>query len=126
MDDSQRHGNFTDMLTSIGKEHWLDKNVNSKFQHFFDTWDYVSPDTLRIEFGISNEMDRLDKKFKVHQDKQEENTYEGFSSYNTSLHFFNSVAPPQDDKYEQKLFFDPKDDMDGDENDGDASVYHKL
>jgi serine/threonine protein kinase len=127
MDDSQRHDSFKDMLVSIGKEHWLEKHVNSKFQHFFDTWDYVSPDTLRIEFGIANEMDRLDKKFKVHQDKQEDNFHEGLSSYNTSLHFFNSVAP-MEDKYEQKLFFDPKDNVDGDENEGDgeASVSYKM
>lgn len=123
MDDSQKQDSFEDMLASIGKEHWLDKNVNSKFQHFFDTWDYVSPDTLRIEFGIANEMDRLDKKFKVHQDSQDDEAAAqegGISSYNTSLHFFPSVAPTNDEpKFEQKLFFDPKDNVDGNEQDND-------
>lgn len=123
LDDADRLPSFGDMMASIGKEHWMDKKVNAKFQHFFDTWDYVSPDTLRIEFGIANEMDRLDKKFKVHQDKHDENTYEGISSYNTSLHFIQSIAPQQEDKYEPKLFFDAKDNVDAEvEN----TVYHKL
>ena len=118
MDDSQKHASFADMLASIGKEHWQEKYVNAKFQHFFDTWDYISPDTLRIEFGIANEMDRLDKKFKVHQDGEHEGTHEGLSSYKTSLHFLNSIAPPADEnKYEQKLFFDEKDNVDVDEED---------
>ena len=121
--DSDRMPSFVDMMTSIGKEHWMDKKVNTKFQHFFDTWDYVSPDTLRIEFGIANEMDRMDKKFKVHQDKQDgDNTHEGLSSYNTSLHFMQSTAP-QEDKFEPKMFFDAKDNVDGEvEN----TVYQKL
>lgn len=123
-EEVQRHDTYTEMLASIGKEHWLEKKVNSKFQHFFDTWDYVSPDTLRIEFGIANEMDRLDKKFKVHQDKAED-TYEGMSSYNTSLHFFESIAPVREEKYEQKLFFDINE-MEGGEEEEQCSTRQKL
>jgi hypothetical protein len=68
-------------------------------------------------------MDRMDKKFKVHQDKEDATPYDGISSYNTSLHFFNSpsVAPlDEPPKYAQKLFFEPGDNgVDGDENEND-------
>ncbi|CAM9317287.1 unnamed protein product [Phaeothamnion confervicola] len=36
-------------------------------QRLFRNWHYVSPQTLRVEMGISNEMDAIESNYKAHQ-----------------------------------------------------------
>lgn len=36
-------------------------------QTYYDSWDFVAMHTLKIELGVSSEMDILDRNFKVSQ-----------------------------------------------------------
>mmetsp|Transcript_7589 Transcript_7589/g.8035 ORF Transcript_7589/g.8035 Transcript_7589/m.8035 type:complete len:642 (-) Transcript_7589:200-2125(-) len=58
---------FNQMMEELGKSSWLTKNCSPSQQRYFETWDFVSAHTLRVEFGLANEMDQLDRNYKVRQ-----------------------------------------------------------
>jgi serine/threonine protein kinase len=65
--DQHRFASFDLMLASLGKTQWNVEVPESEEQKYFAAWDYTSPHTLRVEFGIAQEMDQLDRNFKVRQ-----------------------------------------------------------
>jgi len=67
VNDVPLHDNFLSMMTELGKTKWINKTTTASQQKYFENWDFVSPHTLRVEFGLANEMDQLDRKFKVRQ-----------------------------------------------------------
>lgn len=67
--------NFDDMLTTLTKQrrangqddvNWNQK-IDSRDAGLFDTWDFISPHTLKVEMGIAGEMEAHDTNFKVQQ-----------------------------------------------------------
>ena len=81
VNDVPLHDNFLSMMTELGKTKWINKTTTASQQKYFENWyislvyfvililfrDFISPHTLRVEFGLANEMDQLDRKFKVRQ-----------------------------------------------------------
>eukprot|EP00596_Hydrurales_sp_CCMP1899_P009984 CAMPEP_0119051758 /NCGR_PEP_ID=MMETSP1177-20130426/73269_1 /TAXON_ID=2985 /ORGANISM="Ochromonas sp, Strain CCMP1899" /LENGTH=615 /DNA_ID=CAMNT_0007031075 /DNA_START=237 /DNA_END=2084 /DNA_ORIENTATION=- len=65
--DPHRFPSFDIMLASLGKTQWNVEVPETEEQKYFAAWDYTSPHTLRVEFGIAQEMDQLDRNFKVRQ-----------------------------------------------------------
>jgi serine/threonine protein kinase len=59
--------NFEAMMQDQGKSGWITKLPTATRQKYFENWDFISPNTLRIEFGLANEMDQLDRNYKVRQ-----------------------------------------------------------
>ncbi|CAE7744265.1 Rps6ka4 [Symbiodinium microadriaticum] len=58
---------FSQMMEDVGKSSWLRKMCSPSQQRYYETWDFVSAHTLRVEFGLANEMDQLDRCYKVRQ-----------------------------------------------------------
>lgn len=61
------YDNFDAMMTELGKSKWMEKVPSSTQQRHFETWDFVSTHTIRVETGLANEMDQLDRNYKVRQ-----------------------------------------------------------
>lgn len=61
------YDNFEDMLIAEGKENWLTCDFPLGQQKFFESWDFIARHTLRVEFGLANEMDQLDRNSKLRQ-----------------------------------------------------------
>ena len=59
---------FNEMLIAYGKESWcrdaIDKDSDMRF---FGTWDFVSKEAQRIEFGLANQMEQYETNMKVRQ-----------------------------------------------------------
>lgn len=55
------------MLESYRKKEWLDGKISLEDQKHFQSWDYICPSTVKMEFGIANEMDQYDSNFKIRQ-----------------------------------------------------------
>lgn len=64
---AQRLADFEDMMAACGKTDWLDDEIEEQEQQHFFPWDFISPQTLRIEFGLATEMAQYDRSFKVRQ-----------------------------------------------------------
>ena len=59
---------FTDMLMAYGKESWCRDNLDKELDcRFFGTWDFVSKEAQRIEFGLANQMEQYETNMKVRQ-----------------------------------------------------------
>ena len=67
--------NFDDMLDTLAKQlkvsghedcNWKEE-IDSRDFSLFDTWDFISPHTLKVEMGIAGEMEAHDTNFKVQQ-----------------------------------------------------------
>jgi serine/threonine protein kinase len=83
------YDNFYEMMESEGKLPWLGRYVSPEQQLLFESWslplhplspsldamltlllsrrDFIARHTLRVEFGLANEMDQLDRNFKLRQ-----------------------------------------------------------
>lgn len=57
---------FSAVVKQLGSAEWGVVPDDSQQAHF-DDWDYISPQTLKIEMGIAREMDVYDSNFKVRQ-----------------------------------------------------------
>mmetsp|Transcript_15900 Transcript_15900/g.31632 ORF Transcript_15900/g.31632 Transcript_15900/m.31632 type:complete len:635 (+) Transcript_15900:244-2148(+) len=66
---------FEDMLSTLAKERlasgqedvdWKE-GIDGRDVPLFDTWDFISPHTLKVEMGIAGEMEAHDTNFKVQQ-----------------------------------------------------------
>ena len=69
------YGNFDSMLSELSSARtksgqydvdWKEEVADSD-QKLFNTWDFVSPHTLKVEMGIAGEMEAHDTNFKVQQ-----------------------------------------------------------
>ena len=58
---------FQTALSSMEKAHWLTEHANPDENKYFAAWDFTSATTLKVEFGIANEMEQYDKKSKARQ-----------------------------------------------------------
>jgi len=67
LDESSVYPSFEAMLKDLGKENWLTDEPTEHDQKYFANWDFTSTHTLRVEFGLSNEMEQYDRNFKVRQ-----------------------------------------------------------
>lgn len=67
LNESNPYHDFQTMMTELGKANWLAKLPPPTRQKYFENWDFVSTATLKIEFGIANEMDQHDSNYKVRQ-----------------------------------------------------------
>lgn len=56
---------FEVMMSELQRSDWLSEAPNPADQKYFSDWNFASTQTLRIEFGIANEMDQYDRNFKV-------------------------------------------------------------
>lgn len=66
LDSKPQWPNFNAMLKQLGSPDWTIVPEANEQAHF-DDWDYISPQTLKIEMGIAREMDVYDSNFKVRQ-----------------------------------------------------------
>lgn len=55
---------FEDFMEKEGKNEWLTESVPNS-DSLFNGWDFISPNMLRIEAGLSSTISAYDKKFKV-------------------------------------------------------------
>ena len=59
---------FDAMMRTHGKESWTREVVGADInQRFFGTWDFVSKEAQRIEFGLANQMEQYETNMKVRQ-----------------------------------------------------------
>lgn len=47
------------LLILSGKGHYMDQVLDAEDQKYFETWDFISPHTLRVEAGLSRMMEQL-------------------------------------------------------------------
>ena len=60
------YDDFTAMMRAYEKEMWLRETVNPDLdQRFFGSWDFVSKEAQRIEFGLANQMEQYETNMKV-------------------------------------------------------------
>ena len=53
-------------MRNVERENWISEVPPPyRDQKHFDSWDFISTNTLKVEFGIANEMDQYDRNFKV-------------------------------------------------------------
>lgn len=67
MEELPAYPSFETVMKDLGKESWLTDDISESDQKYFSNWDFTSTQTLRIEFGIANEMEQYDRNFKVRQ-----------------------------------------------------------
>lgn len=80
LNEAPLYDSFYDMMEAEGKETWFEKSISPGQQHLFESWlsfecllfnlhdrDFIARHTLRVEFGLANEMDQLDRNFKLRQ-----------------------------------------------------------
>mmetsp|Transcript_32448 Transcript_32448/g.33074 ORF Transcript_32448/g.33074 Transcript_32448/m.33074 type:complete len:652 (+) Transcript_32448:150-2105(+) len=58
---------FETMMSTLMKNEWMEDKPKSDEHKYFQGWDFVSPSTLKMEFGIAHEMAQYDSNFKVRQ-----------------------------------------------------------
>lgn len=69
-----QYDDFAAMMRAFEKEPWLRETVNPDFnQRFFGTWDFVSKEAQRIEFGLANQMEQYETNMKVRKLLGEQN-----------------------------------------------------
>ena len=66
-DDVTPFPDFETMMRQYNKSAWLDHIPTEKDQKYFENWDFISPNTIKIEAGLAHTMDQYDKNFKVRQ-----------------------------------------------------------
>lgn len=67
LEESPQYTSFEALMTSLGKSAWLIELPDPKLQKYFNSWDFVSPHTQRVELGVTQEMEQYDTNFKVRQ-----------------------------------------------------------
>jgi serine/threonine protein kinase len=65
LNEKVAYSSYEDMLKALDKESWLTDVPSPSDQKYFANWDFLSFHTLKIEFGISHEMEQYDRSFKV-------------------------------------------------------------
>lgn len=65
--EKPHYNDFESMMSSLGKGDWLEEKPKPDEHKYFQGWDFVSPSTLKMEFGIAHEMAQYDSNFKVRQ-----------------------------------------------------------
>ena len=65
LNEKVAYNSYEDMLKALDKESWLTDVPSPSDQKYFANWDFLSFHTLKIEFGISHEMEQYDRSFKV-------------------------------------------------------------
>lgn len=65
LNEKVAYSSYEDMLRALDKESWLTDVPSPSDQKYFANWDFLSFHTLKIEFGISHEMEQYDRSFKV-------------------------------------------------------------
>lgn len=65
LNEKVTYSGHEDMLKALEKESWLLDAPLPQDQKYFANWDFLSFHTLKIEFGISHEMEQYDRSFKV-------------------------------------------------------------
>jgi serine/threonine protein kinase len=61
------YDNHMAMLKELGKSEWLNDKIAPSDQLHFAQWDFLSPHTMRVEFGLANELKQYETKLKVRQ-----------------------------------------------------------
>ena len=61
-----KYDDLAAMMRAYEKERWLRETVNPDLdQRFFGSWDLVSKEAQRIEFGLANQMEQYETNMKV-------------------------------------------------------------
>lgn len=50
-----------------GKAHWFEEAPPERFQKYFNSWNFTSPHTIRVEAGLSTMMEQYDRNVKIRQ-----------------------------------------------------------
>ncbi len=67
MPEVPAYDNHVAMLNELGKSQWLVDKISLTDQLNFAQWNFLSPHTMRVEFGLANELKQYETKLKVRQ-----------------------------------------------------------
>lgn len=67
LDNLQSYPDLETLLREYGKADWLEDEPSKEDQKYFLNWNFTSPQTVRIESGLSHVMEQYDRNFKVKQ-----------------------------------------------------------
>jgi len=67
LQEKSQYPDFDTMMAALGKTDWLEDKPHKDEHKFFESWDFIAPSTLKMEFGIAHEMSQYDGNFKVRQ-----------------------------------------------------------
>ena len=67
LDELMPFPDFETLMKEYGKGDWLSDAPVRDAQRYFANWNFTSPQTIRIESGISHVMEQYDRSFKVQQ-----------------------------------------------------------
>lgn len=56
---------LTSLLAIYGRDDWLNEVPRQDLQKHFDSWNFTSAHTIRVESGLSGAMEQYDKNFKI-------------------------------------------------------------
>lgn len=59
------HTTIDEVVKAYSPHIWTEEPVSDKVQSYFQNWDYIAPTTLKIEFGLANEMYQIDQNIKI-------------------------------------------------------------
>eukprot|EP00607_Mallomonas_marina_P009580 CAMPEP_0182418880 /NCGR_PEP_ID=MMETSP1167-20130531/3258_1 /TAXON_ID=2988 /ORGANISM="Mallomonas Sp, Strain CCMP3275" /LENGTH=648 /DNA_ID=CAMNT_0024593337 /DNA_START=174 /DNA_END=2120 /DNA_ORIENTATION=- len=64
LQEKAHYPSFDMMMANLRKTDWLEDKPRASDHKYYQGWDFVAPSTLKMEFGIANEMDQYDSKLK--------------------------------------------------------------
>jgi serine/threonine protein kinase len=94
------YASYDDMMKQIDKDEKAELGIEEvdwgqlpidEEQTFFDSWDFISPHTLKVEMGIANEMESHNANFKVRQMLGEVDDQQGKSGRGRNSQFGSAV-----------------------------------
>jgi len=56
---------FDAMMDALHKKNWTEGRLSHDEQKHFNSWDYICPSTIKMEFGIANEIEQYESNFKI-------------------------------------------------------------